>query len=241
MELIVLGRSGGFPMPGEATSGYLLRHGDTTVLVDCGSGVLSNLFRYVPVTGLSALVLSHLHSDHQADVSVLKYALNMTRRFGTAVADLPVYLPARPEGLVPTADGVLDLRFYEDGDPFEIGGIGVTCIAGDHPVPSYGMRFACEGKTLAYTGDTRLCPNVARMLQGADLAVMDAGGLERLRSDPMVHMTALECAQTAREAGVRRTLLSHLVPFQPMEETLREAQGGFDRVELAMPLASYIL
>jgi ribonuclease BN (tRNA processing enzyme) len=82
MELIVLGRSGGFPMPGEATSGYLLRHGETAVLVDCGSGVLSNLFRFVPVTGLSALILSHLHSDHQADVAVLKYALNMTRRSG---------------------------------------------------------------------------------------------------------------------------------------------------------------
>ncbi len=239
MELIVLGRSGGFPMPGEATSGYLLRHGETAVLVDCGSGVLSNLFRFVPVTGLSALILSHLHSDHQADVAVLKYALNMTRRSGTPVADLPVFLPARPEGMVPTGDGVLDLRFYEDGDRFDISGIDVTCIAGDHPVPSYGMRFSCEGKILAYTGDTRLCPNVSRMLQGADLAVLDAGGLERLRSDPMVHMTALECAQTARAAGVRRTLLSHLVPYQPMEETLREAKDGYENVELAMPLATY--
>jgi ribonuclease BN (tRNA processing enzyme) len=77
------------------------------------------------------------------------------------------------------------------------------------------------------------------MLQGADLAVLDAGGLERLRSDPMVHMTALECAQTARAAGVRRTLLSHLVPYQPMEETLREAKDGYENVELAMPLATY--
>jgi hypothetical protein len=51
--------------------------------------------------------------------------------------------------MVPTGDGVLDLRFYEDGDRFDISGIDVTCIAGDQPVPSYGMRFSFEGKILA--------------------------------------------------------------------------------------------
>lgn len=239
MKLTILGRCGAYPLPGEATSGYLLQTGDKNILIDCGSGVLSNLQRFVPIRSLDMLILSHLHHDHQGDLPILKYAIGMLRRFGTAVPDLPVYLPAGPVPLVPAAEGTLDLRFYGPGTVPELDGIRIRFIRGSHPAESYGMRFTADGRTFAYTGDTSMCPAVHDMVRGADLAVVDAGSLERLRADPMVHMTARECAGAARDGGVVRTLLSHIVPLIPEGETLREARKVFDRVEIARPLETY--
>ena len=61
MFLTVLGRHGPYPRPGGACSGYLLEDGETRVLIDCGSGVLSRLLEIMRPEQLDAIVLSHLH------------------------------------------------------------------------------------------------------------------------------------------------------------------------------------
>ena len=45
MRLTVLGNNGPYPAPGGACSGYLLESdsGETKILLDCGTGVLSRL------------------------------------------------------------------------------------------------------------------------------------------------------------------------------------------------------
>ncbi len=45
MELIVLGASGTWPVPGAATSGYLVRQDGFNLWMDAGSGTLANLQR----------------------------------------------------------------------------------------------------------------------------------------------------------------------------------------------------
>ena len=47
MKLTVLGNNGPYPSKGGATSGYLLEFDDRLFLLDCGSGVFSNLLRHV--------------------------------------------------------------------------------------------------------------------------------------------------------------------------------------------------
>lgn len=241
MELTIIGRCGGFPLPGEATSGYLLRCAGKNILIDCGSAVASGLFRFLPIESLDMLLLSHLHHDHQADLGVLKYAIGMSRRFGITIPDLPVYLPAGPSGLRPDADGVLDLHTIGPDTRIDLPGIAIRFVPGAHPVESYGIRVVCDGKTFAYTGDTRMCDNVADMVRDADLAVMDAGSLERLRSADMVHMTARECAEAAEQGRVIRPILSHIVPLIDTGETLREASAICRRAEIACPLGVYTI
>ena len=57
MEVTILGCSGGYPGPGQAASGYLLTINDKKVLIDCGSGVFSNLQLHVPLNGLDAILI----------------------------------------------------------------------------------------------------------------------------------------------------------------------------------------
>ena len=71
--LHVLGCAPASGNPGEACSGYLVTAGGSRVLLDCGPGVLSSWLAR-DAAPLDAIVLSHLHFDHVADLIPLGYA-----------------------------------------------------------------------------------------------------------------------------------------------------------------------
>jgi ribonuclease BN (tRNA processing enzyme) len=67
-KLVLLGTAGG-PLPSTARSGIAqaVVVGGRTYLVDCGSGVTRQLRRARLLSGLHAVFLTHLHSDHTCD------------------------------------------------------------------------------------------------------------------------------------------------------------------------------
>src|SRR4029077_6322872 len=71
--LHVLGCAPASGNPGEACSGYLVSAGGSRILLDCGPGVLSSLLAR-DAAPLDAIVLSHLHYDHVADLIPLGFA-----------------------------------------------------------------------------------------------------------------------------------------------------------------------
>jgi ribonuclease Z len=69
IEITLLGTGSPIPDPNRAGPATLVRAGGQTFLVDCGRGVLQRAAAIgVAATGLSALLLTHLHSDHIADL-----------------------------------------------------------------------------------------------------------------------------------------------------------------------------
>jgi len=241
MKLTVLGASGGFPAAGGATSGYLLEYDGRHILIDCGSGVLSNLFRFIRLEQLDAVILTHLHQDHISDMQVMKYAIDLTRKYGADLPALPVIAPATPEAVAASlqSDGDLIIGQINAGSEMNMYGAQVRFFAMDHPVETYGIAVDYEGKRLAMTADSVPCPSMQILLQDADLAVMDAGSIERLRKPKMMHMTAAECGALARACQVRTLLLSHLLPLIDPQEILEEARSQFPAAELARPLVVY--
>lgn len=241
MQLTVLGLSGGFPAAGGATSGYLLDLNGRHILLDCGSGVLANLFRFIRLEELDAIILTHLHHDHISDMQVLKYAIDLTRKNGRDLAAIPVIAPGTPENIAAGLQSDGNLIVGQISPNSEIGMFGATVrfLPMDHAVETYGLRIEFNGRRLAYTGDAVPGVNLPALLQDADLALMDAGTLERLRKPMMVHLTAAECAILARASGVRRLLLTHLLPLLDPAEILAEAAAHFPAAELASLLATY--
>src|SRR5699024_3042496 len=75
MKLTVIGYWGGYPAPGEASSVYLVEKDGYTLALDFGSGALLKLQQYKSVMELNAVLLSHYHADHVADIGVLQHAL----------------------------------------------------------------------------------------------------------------------------------------------------------------------
>lgn len=205
------------------------------VLIGCGSGVLSNLFRHIPVESLDAVILTHLHHDHISDIQVLRYAIDLSRRYDRPVHQIPVFAPATPEHLATSlqSDGNLIVGQISHGTELNMFGTLVRFHAMEHPVETYGVSFEKNGRKIAYTGDSIPCDNLKTLLQGADLAVMDAGSLERFRRPVMMHLTAAECAAYAAEANVKRLVLSHLLPLFDEQEILDEARTAYPDALLA--------
>ena len=47
MQVTIIGHWGGYPKVDEASSGYLVEHEGFQLLLDCGSGVLSKLQKFI--------------------------------------------------------------------------------------------------------------------------------------------------------------------------------------------------
>ncbi|MFJ9517750.1 ribonuclease Z [Kitasatospora sp. NPDC101801] len=88
-----------------------------------------------------------------------------------------------------------------------------------------------RGQKFAFVMDTRLCPGVGELAEGADLLVIEATFLEseaQLAEDHG-HLTAGQAARAAAEAGVRTLVLTHFSQRYPdLTGHLAEARKYFD-------------
>ncbi|MCK9906182.1 MBL fold metallo-hydrolase, partial [Frankia sp. Cpl3] len=99
MRLTVLGCQSPYPGPGGATPGYLLQTDSLNLLIDCGSGVISQLTKVLPIFQLDAVLISHYHQDHIADIGVLQYGMMVHQSGGQRDPSAPLLLhaPGLPE------------------------------------------------------------------------------------------------------------------------------------------------
>ena len=104
IEITLLGTGSPLPDPNRAGPSTLVRAGGQVFLVDCGRGVLQRAAAVgVGASGLSALLLTHLHSDHIAELGDL-----LITRWITTFAPDPAPLPIiGPPGTAETVDAML--------------------------------------------------------------------------------------------------------------------------------------
>lgn len=241
MRLTIVGCAGSFPSADSAASCYLVEHEGVRVVLDLGSGALGPLQRYAPLRQISAVLLSHLHADHCLDLT----GLYVARRFDPAGAmpPLPVYGPegtaarmARAYDL-PESPGMtreFDFRTWPDSDVVHIGPFSVTTAVMAHPVPCFAMRVEAGGRAVVYSGDTGPTEVLVDLARDADVALFEASFLDGM-NPPDLHLTAREAARHARDAGVGRLVLTHLVAWNPREASLAQAVDFDGEVVLAEP------
>ena len=101
-----------------------------------------------------------------------------------------------------------------------------------------------RGRVVAFATDTRPCEGLARLCAGADLAFVE-GMFMAAHQDAAIekrHMTAVEAARAARDAGAHRVVLVHVSPRYVYEEEAQlgaEAQAIFPQAEVAKSLEVY--
>jgi ribonuclease BN (tRNA processing enzyme) len=238
MLLTVLGCSGSVPGPESPASGYLVQAGDTTVVLDLGNGTFGALQRYLDPFNLDALMLSHLHPDHCADVS----ALTVYRRYHPhppPCDPLPLYGPPEVaqrlvaayaastyELCVTELSDVYDFRLF--GEPLRIGGLEVRTAPVDHPCEAYALRISHAGRTLVYSGDTGPCPQLVELANGVDVLLAEASWPDRPGNPPGIHLSGRDAGEAAAAAGVGQLLITHVPPWTDAEQVLTEAKAAFE-------------
>jgi ribonuclease BN (tRNA processing enzyme) len=245
LKLTVLGWAAGISTPESPQAGYILRTESTTVLLECGSGVIGELQNHLEMTGFEAMILSHLHSDHVADVMELV----VHRRYHPIWDEegyerlLPTWAPAEaPERLAvayapsaadranETLTDVFDFTTIVDGTEFQIGDIEVKAIETQHSVECYGFRFSAEGRTLGFTADSGPCDGVAEIARDVDLLLSEATW-DHSRAGRS-HMSGKEAGENAKSAGAKRLLLTHLESWTDTDKIIAEAREAYGDLEV---------
>lgn len=240
MELTVLGCSGSYGAPaGGACSGYLLRTAHSALWLDCGNGTFANLQRAGAVP-LTALVITHWHPDHCADIYGLHVALKYARDSFPMPDPFPVYAPGGTEnrlsGLVDGDwGGVFDWSAVSDGDAVTVNDCALRFSRTSHPPPTLAVEAAADGKRLVYTADTGPDWSPEVFGPGADLVLSEAT-FQRDIENSGVHLSARQAGALARAAEARRLMLTHLWPGLDPNASVVEGSEAFGReVLLAAP------
>ncbi len=240
IEITLLGTGSPMVDPNRAGPSTLVKAGDSTFLVDCGRGVLMRAAAAgVGAANLTALLLTHLHSDHITDLSDV-----ITTRWVTTFVrtTLPIIGPpgtkavveATLKALAPdisyrighhadiTEPPSVEVYEYTDGQVWDADGVRITAAPTDHrPVePTIAFRVEYDGTSVVLAGDTVPCTSLDELASGAGALVhtairKDLVALvqqQRLKDILDYHSSVEQAAATAARAGVGTLVLTHYVP-----------------------------
>jgi ribonuclease BN (tRNA processing enzyme) len=231
MRLTVLGGCGAWPAAGQACSGYLLEQDGFRLLVDPGYAIVPRLLELIDAAEVDAVLVSHGHPDHCADLHPLLRARVLTEEPAPALAVHA--LPGAVDRVLAldqprTLAGASRVVAFDAGDRFEVGPFQVRTWELPHWVPNAGLRLEAAGRVLAYTGDTGPSPAILELARGADLLLAEASFPERVPADVAGFLsTARQAGEHAAAAGAGRLLLTHLLPGTAPGQAEDAARAGF--------------
>ena len=204
-------------------------------MLDCGSGVLALLQNYIKLEHLDAVVISHYHWDHIADIGCLQYATRVLMDLEKRQKPLQIYGHTR-------ADHFSSLNYLTYTQAQEIGANGKLDI-GDftfqfsqnvHPDPCLSMRIQKDNRTVVYIADTEWSDDLVAIARDADLLMCESSLYDEFLGMIPGHLTAGQAGAIATAAGVKRLILNHLPHFGDHHQLVEQAREKFNGpVELA--------
>lgn len=235
MKITTIGWWGAYPDAGAATSGYLLESGGFSTLIDCGSGVLARLQQYTTLEAVDAVVLSHYHADHVADIGCLQYAARISMDLGRRKQPLKIYGHAEDNHF----DGLTYLQYstgfaLDAGTTLQLCPLKFTFCLNIHPDPCYSMRIEEDGRVFVYISDTGYTADLVEFARDADLLLCESSLYDEYQGRIPGHLTAGETGRIAAAAGVRHLVLTHLPHFGDHSRLVAQARKKYSgSVELA--------
>ncbi len=257
MRITVLGCWAPYPRAGGACSGYVVQDGNANVVIDMGHGAFSKMCKLFDFRAIKAIVLTHLHPDHIADLDCFRHAIEGAISDGSrALGPVTLLLPSEPKETATRLAGLnkaFKAVYIEDlpwekvppgimARVFELGNVRYYFLPAKHTVPSYAVGVDGSGY-FVYSGDTAPFDELALFAQKADIIMCEASGMdkdaEKVRGH---HMTARQAGLLARKAKAEQLILTHFWPEYNLEEIKKEAEEGYGNyVDIAVEGDTYFV
>ncbi|MFC1958660.1 MBL fold metallo-hydrolase [Chloroflexota bacterium] len=163
-----------------ASGGIWLNLSGTEILVDPGPGCIVQVTkRKLKAEKLSAIILSHRHLDHSADINIMVEAMSQggLKRHGWLFAPIDS-LETEPV-IFSYLRGYLDgVEVLQEGKSYSVGDVSFsTPVRHIHRVETYGMVFKTAGHTFSYIADTRYFEGLCQHY-GGELLIINLAFLE---------------------------------------------------------------
>lgn len=234
MELTILGFMGGYPAQGIGTTSYLLAADGFHLLIDVGSGSVLALEKHINPLDVDAVILTHYHPDHIADMGVLQHVFQLKEGENKHV--LPIYGHTESDlHSLRTSVGVSEAVDYSGDEPITIGPFQITFMKTIHPVPCYALSIVeiKTNKKFVFSADSGYLETFITFAKDADLFLADTNffqGKER----HSVHMTSKEVGEIAQAAQVKQLVLTHLPAGKDWQQLLAEAKVAAPDVAVSL-------
>jgi ribonuclease BN (tRNA processing enzyme) len=138
------------------------------------------------------------------------------------------------------AQGFFDptVRRVESGVVLQRPEYQITAAPAIHGIETYGYRIDYDGGSLVLSGDTTYAESIVALARGADVLVHEAHMADERPANPRyapiwdaiaaIHATPEQAGRAAREAQVRRLIVTHLKPDIDPEAIKRRCASEFD-------------
>ncbi|MHC4597951.1 MAG: Lcl domain-containing protein [Planctomycetota bacterium] len=244
--------------PERASASALIRAKGALILVDMGNGTQARLEEAgVSLGELDALLFTHHHLDHNEEFAPILIRSRLRRGGGEIVG---------PPGTRALTDFVFEffkediayraaktgrtvedirkgnLREIEGGEDFELFGVKIRTAKVVHTIHTVAYRFDLDGASIVISGDTCYSEDLVALAKGADILVMDSGGVvkkgdarrpgrgdrpgrqggSRKGKKERAHCTLEEVASIAEKTAVKKLVLTHFGPEEVDEEATRK-------------------
>jgi ribonuclease Z len=170
----------------------LVEAGNQKLIFDCGRGCTQRLYQAkTPFSEVTALFLTHLHSDHIVGVPDLwltgwivgrKTPLRVWGPSGTRqmmkhleeAYAFDIHIRRDVDEQIAAPGVVVEAKDIEQGVVYESGGVKVTAFTVDHGAvkPALGYRVDYAGHSVVLSGDTRYSENLIKFAQGTDVLIL---------------------------------------------------------------------
>ncbi len=242
MQVILVGSGGPLDNEERLASCTAVIAGGEFIVVDLGAGTWRNVnLLNLPSAGLSAVFLTHFHSDHIADLGETDFGSwtqgrktnldvygpegvdQVVRGFSMAYAlDKKYRIAHHGEDIVPPGASAMVSHTIDVKDPdeavlfFDRNGVKAYAFLVDHSpvVPAVGYRFEHKGNVVVITGDTVKTPTLAKHAKDADILISE--GLS-MRAVKLLSETLAEENQPRLSKIMKDVLDYHIDPVQAGE------------------------
>ena len=190
MRITVLGSGTCELRPERSSPAYWLQAGGLGIMLDLGQGAWKRLLDSGrQAAEVDAVIISHPHPDHMADLIPLLFALKYDPELA-ARARISLLAHTGLEPLLTALNQAwsnwLTRRRrcspgvgWTPGDRTQLGEMSIATTAAVHHPHSLAWRLEADGRSLVYLGDSEADQELARFAQGADLLICHCAGTDQ--------------------------------------------------------------
>jgi len=236
MKIYFLGTNGWYDTKIGNTISTLIDSREGYIIFDAGDGIYKAkklLIENKPIY----LFLSHLHLDHISGFHI----------FPTFTKDKELHIILEKgnkqllENIVchpymcPLGNNVI-FHEIEEGSYHEP--LNFECQKLKHVDSSLGFKLDLESKNIAYCLDTGICDNLTALSKNADILITEASLIPGKSNPKWGHLNPEEAARVAKEANVKRMMMTHIsvdgyANINEREEAEKKAKNIFENSIMA--------